>query len=175
MVDIWSAISAIAACVQTVILIAAAYYALNQFQEARRARELAILIPLRYEIDGEGSRKNRYALFNELPDDLTSLTREQDLVVDQVVVEYDNLGKLIRAGLVKFEVLAGMYSLSTERCWRRVAPWVEKERLRRHGGPYAEPFEEFAERCIEYNSRTHAEGQHPFKRPARRSKGRRND
>lgn len=73
-------------------MIAAAYYALNQFQEARRARELAILIPLRYEIDGEGSRKNRYALFNELPDDLTSLTREQDLVVDQVVVEYDNLG-----------------------------------------------------------------------------------
>lgn len=169
--DIWSAISAIATCIQTVILIAASYYALNQFREARRARVLAILMPLRYEIDGPESRENRFKLFNELPEDLTSLTREQDLVVDQVVVEYDNLGKLIRVGLVDFEVLASMYSLSTERCWRRVAPWVAKERERRGGGLYAEPFQMFAERCIEYNAQTHTEELQPFKRVVKRSKG----
>lgn len=169
--DTWSAISAIAACIQTIILIAAAYYGLNQVKEARRARLLAMLMPIRYELDGAESRKNRYALFNELPADLSSLTREQDLVVDRVVVEYDNLGKLMRLGLVDFEVLATLYSLSTERCWNRIAPWVEKERARRGGGLYAEPFQEFAERCIEYNSRTHPSGLQSFTRTAKRSKG----
>jgi hypothetical protein len=89
----WAGIAAIAAAIQTAILAAAAYYALTQVREARQIRLLQIITSLRHDIDSTESRQNRYALFNELPDDLTSsLTAEQDRVVDRVVVEYDNIG-----------------------------------------------------------------------------------
>ena len=54
-------------------------------------------------IDSPESRQNRYALFNELPDDLTSeLTAEQDRVIDRVVVEYENIGSLVVYEFIAF-------------------------------------------------------------------------
>jgi hypothetical protein len=154
-----------------VILIAAAYYALTQVKEARRARMLAIVMPLRYELDSLESRQNRYTLFNELPENLTSLTDEQDLIVDRVVVEYDNIGSLVINDLIDFQLMAALYSKSTERCWRRVKQWVEEERGRRGGASYAEPFEMFATRCIEYNAQRYGGNLQPFSRADKHVKG----
>lgn len=160
----WSVASAIATCVQTVILLGAAYFAVGQVREAGRSRKLAILMPLRYDIDSPAARHNRYMLFNELPEDLTSLDGAQDSVVDRVVVEYDHLGQLVRAQLIDFKLVALWYAPSTERCWRRVRPWVEQERERRGGASFAVAFEELAQRCIKYNARFHSPGHHPFRR-----------
>lgn len=139
---IWAGIAAIAAAIQTVVLIAAAYYAFTQAKEARRVRLLNILISLRHDIDSTESRHNRYALFNELPEDLTSsLSAEQDQVVDRVVVEYENIGSLVINGFIDFDLIASLYGNSTERSWKRVEPWVQKERMRRNNAPYATNFE----------------------------------
>ena len=70
----WAGIAAIAAAIQTIIVAAAAYYAFTQVKEARHVRLLNIIISLRRDIDSTESRQNRYALFNELPDDLTYFT-----------------------------------------------------------------------------------------------------
>ncbi len=113
--DLWVTAGAVAACVQTVVLLVAAYLAVGQVKEASRARKLAIIVPLRYEIDSTEAQRNRLTLFNDLPEDLTALEPEQDVVVDKVVVEYDNLGKLVHARLIDFELLAQFYSPSTER------------------------------------------------------------
>jgi hypothetical protein len=167
----WAGIAAIAAAIQTVILVAAAYYAFTQVREARRIRLLNIIISLRHDIDSQKSRQNRYALFNELPDDLTSsLTAEQDQVVDRVVVEYDNIGSLVINGFIDFDLVASLYGNSTERSWKRTEPWIQKERIRRNGAPYAPYFEEFAKKCIEYNTQKHPGGLEPFKRTIKPSK-----
>ena len=126
-------------------------------------------MPLRHEIDSLESRQNRRALFNDLPVDLTRLTQKQDLVVDRVVVDYDNIGNLVANDLVSFDLMAAFYSNSTERCWRRVEPWVTKERERRGGAPYADSFEKFAIRCVEYNEQKHRAGLEPFKRHVKRT------
>lgn len=161
----WAAIAAIAAATQTIILIAAAYYAFTQVREARRARLLNIVISLRQDIDSMESRDNRYKLFNELPDDLTSsLTAEQDRVIDRVVVEYENIGNLVINKFIDSDLMASQYGNSAERSWRRVQPWVQKERTRRNGAPYAVNFEKFAMKCIEYNERNHPGGLQPFRR-----------
>ena len=134
----WAGIAAIAAAIQTVVLTAAAYYAFTQAREARRVRLLNILISLRHDIDSSESRQNRYALFNELPDDLTSpLTAEQDRVVDRVVVEYENIASLVINGFIDFNLIASLYGNSTERSWKRVEPWIQKERMPRNSAPYA--------------------------------------
>jgi hypothetical protein len=160
----WSDAGDIATCVQAALLIVAAYFAVSQVREASRARKLAVLMPLRYEIDSLDARRNRHALFNDLPDDLTSLAPEEDEIVDRVVVEYDNLGMLIRVGLIDVDLLAQLYSPSTERCWRRVESWVGKERARRGHGLYANGFEMFAKHCIAYNARLVSGGLTPFRR-----------
>jgi hypothetical protein len=167
----WAGIAAIAAVIQTAILAAAAYYALTQVREARKIRLLQIITSLRHDIDSTESRQNRYALFNELPDDLTSsLTAEQDQVVDRVVVEYDNIGSLVINGFIDFDLVASLYGNSTERSWKRTEPWIKKERMRRNGAPYAPSFEEFAKKCIEYNSRRRPAEIEPFKRAAKLSR-----
>jgi hypothetical protein len=160
----WGDAGDIATCVQAVLLVVAAYFAVGQVSEASKARKLAIIMPLRYEIDSLDARRNRHALFNDLPEDLTSLTPEQDEIVDRVVVEYDNLGRLIRAKLIDFDLLAQFYSQSTERCWRKVEPWIGKERARRGNDLYANGFEMFAERCIAYNTQRVSGMLTPFRR-----------
>jgi hypothetical protein len=170
----WAGIAAIAAAIQTVVLTAAAYYAFTQAREARRVRLLNILISLRHDIDSSESRQNRYALFNELPDDLTSpLTAEQDRVVDRVVVEYENIASLAINGFIDFNLIASLYGNSTERSWKRVEPWIQKERMRRNSAPYATNFEEFAKKCVEYNAQKRPGGLDPFKRAVKHSRNKR--
>jgi hypothetical protein len=167
-VVIWAAIAAIAAVTQTVVLAAAAYYAFTQVREAQRARLLDTLIALRQDIDSEESRLNRYALFNELPDDLTSsLTPEQDRVVDRIVVEYENIGSLVVNGFIDFNLIADLYGNSAERSWKRAEPWIMKERMRRNDAAYLSNFEKFAKKCIEYNLQKHGEELQPFRRAAK--------
>lgn len=162
---IWAAIAAIAAAIQTVILAAAAYYAFTQVREAQRTRWLDIIISLRQDIDSAESRQNRYILFNELPDDLTSsLTPEQEKVVDRVVIEYENIGGLVVNGFIDFNLMAGLYASSTERCWKRTEPWIQKQRERRNYATYLPNFEKFAMKCIEYNKQKHGEELQTFKR-----------
>jgi hypothetical protein len=171
---IWAGIAAIAAAIQTAILAAAAYYAFTQVKEARRVRSLNILLSLRHEIDSPDSRQNRRALFNELPEDLTSpLTDEQDRVVDRVVVEYDNIASLVIDGFIDFDLIASRYGESTERSWKRTEPWIQKERIRRNNAPYVPYFEEFAKQCVEYNMRRHPKGRDPFNRAVKLSKDKR--
>jgi hypothetical protein len=170
---VWAAIAAIAAAAQTVILASAAYYALIQVREVRRARLLDILISLRHDIDSPEALQNRYVLFNELPDDLTSsLSAEQDRVVDRVVIEYENIGSLVVNGFIDFNLMANLYGNSTERSWKRAEPWVQKERIRRNGAPYAPNFEKFAKECIEYNAQRNDRGLRPFRRAVKPSRGR---
>jgi hypothetical protein len=171
-VIIWAVIAAIAAAAQTVIIAAAACYAYIQVREVRRARLLSILISLRQDIDSTEARQNRYKLFNELPDDLaSSLTAEQDWVIDRVVVEYENIGSLVANGFIKFNLISSLYGSSTERSWKRAEPWVQKERIRRNSAPYATNFEKFAKKCIEYNAQKHQGGLQPFKRAVKLSRG----
>lgn len=154
------------------ILAAAAYYAYTQVREARRARLLSILTSLRHDLDSTEARQNRYTLFNELPDDLASpLTAEQDNVVDRVVVEYENIGSLVVNEFIDFDLMASLYGNSTERSWRKVKPWVRRERIRRNNAPYATNFEKFAKKCIEYNAQKHQGGLQPFRRAVKVSKG----
>jgi uncharacterized membrane protein YuzA (DUF378 family) len=170
---VWAGIAAIAAVIQTAILGIAAIYALMQLKEARRLRQLSVLTSLRY-IDSEESRENRYKLFNTLPDNLaSSLTVEQDRLVDRVVVEYDEIGKLAVNGFIDFDLIASYYGESTERSWKRTEPWIQKERMRRNNAPYVPYFEELAKRCIEYNIQRHPEGREPFRRAVRLSRDKR--
>ena len=102
-------------------VVAAAYYAFTQVKEARQDRLLNIIISLRHDIDSTESRQNRYALFNELPDDLTtSLTAEQDQVVDRVVVEYDNIGSLVINGFIEFD-------LDSQSLWEQYRTFLEED------------------------------------------------
>lgn len=147
----WSTIAALAACVQTIIVAIAAIYVLRQVKEAGRARRLSAAIPLFQHMDSDIARQTRYKLFNELPDDLTALTVEQERVVDRVVVDYDYLAKLVSSGVLEFAIVASLYSRTFERCWRRTEPWVLRERKLRSGEPYLKDFEAVARRCMDYN------------------------
>jgi hypothetical protein len=143
----------------------AAYYGLGQIREARRARTLTVLLPLFERLDSPEARKNRYLLFNTLPENLDGeLTSSENWVADRIVADYDLISNLVVAGLVDYEIIEFFYSKSFERCWRRLEPWVRRERQLRSGGPFASSFEAVAQRCIRHNQSEHAPGSVPFRR-----------
>jgi hypothetical protein len=67
-------------------------------------------------------------------------------------------------GFIDFNLIADLYGNSTERSWKRVDPWIEKERARRNNATYAPCFEKFAKRCLEYNAQKHGEELQTFRR-----------
>jgi hypothetical protein len=167
-VDGWEGIAtAVATAAQAIIVGIAAIFALRQVWQARQARLASTLVSIRNDIDSPESRENRYELFHNLPDDLTSpLTKKQTKVVDRVVVEYEFIGALVFVNkLIDFKVIARLYAPSTERSWHRVKPWIESQRDLRNDERYATNFQKLAEESIEFNRQAGRGPLQPFRQP----------
>jgi hypothetical protein len=72
-----------------------------------------------------------------------------------------------------FDLMADLYGNSAERSWKRVKPWVQKERARRNNATYLPNSEQFAKKCIKYNAQKHGEELQTFRRATQPSSGKR--
>jgi hypothetical protein len=125
---LWAAVAAIAAAVQTAVIVCAAAYALGQVREARRARNLTTLIYLNGTIDADSAHEDRRKLFNELPDDLTKeLSPENYALVYRIVRLFTFIGDLVAKGLLDFELIAATHARPISRIFQRLEPWVLKQ------------------------------------------------
>lgn len=125
---LWAAVAAIAAAVQTAVIICAAAYALGQVREARRARNLTTLIYLNGTIDADSAHEDRRQLFNELPDDLTKeLSPEHYALIYRIVRLFTFIGDLVAKGLLDFELIAPTHGRPISRISQRLEPWIRKQ------------------------------------------------
>lgn len=148
--DTWVAIGAIAAAVQTLILIVAGIAAAVQVREASRSRTLTAQVQLFAELDSEQAQHERYQLYRELPDDLTqSLPRSQEAVIERMVAQGNFMGSMVRAKNISLDQFALSRARGVVRSWQRVSPWVEKQRQLRQT-PFADQYEWLAAECARW-------------------------
>ncbi len=146
----WAAVGALAAAVQTLILIIAGLAAAVQVREARRSRTLAAQVQLFAELDSEQAQTERHRLYRELPDDLTgTMPRSQEIVVERMVAQGNFMGSMVRAKNISLDQFALSRARGTIRSWERVKPWVEKQRQLRMT-PFADQYEWLVGECQQW-------------------------
>ena len=151
---LWAAVAAIAAAVQTAVIVCAAAYALGQVREARRARNLTTLIYLNEAIDADSAHEDRRRLFNELPDVLTAqLSSEHYALIYRIVRLFTFIGDLVDKGLLDFELIAPTHARPISRISQRLEPWVRKQRDT--DPTFAQAFVSLGRRCMAWDIDRH--------------------
>lgn len=151
---LWVAVAAIAAAVQTAVIVCAAAYALGQVREARRARNLTTLIYLNGAIDADSAHEDRLRLFNELPGDLTKqLSSEHYALVYRIVRLFTFIGDLVDMGLLDFELIARTHGRPISRISQRLEPWMHKQH--ETDPTFAQAFVSLAKRCSDWDIDRH--------------------
>jgi len=148
--DQWTAIAAICAIVQTIIVFAGIAYAAWQLRASRRSHELAAQINLHMQIDSNEAYEDRWKLFNLLPDDLRG-SDDEHFLMHRVVSEFNSLGDLVNRKIVKFELISNSHARPISRVWQRVEPWVEARRER--DPQFAAAFGKLGKTCREWDER----------------------
>lgn len=150
---VWTALGAVAALTQTVIVMLALLYARRQIEDAKRSRNLVALHALRDTFDTAEARSERWRLHNELPDDLTgTLSTEHTLLLESIVAKFNFAGSLLDRGL-DFELLALTHARPIARNWIRLEPWVSKRREQR--GDFVDAFRILGNRCVDWDRDMH--------------------
>lgn len=145
-------ISAVAAAIQTLVIIIAAWLAIKQLRDAVRARSLTGFQAIWAELNGAEARGDRAFIFaNEI--DPADLDVEDRLKVERVCVTFDFIGVLVYHELVPRDVALSMYFDVVLRTWHRVRAFVLAERRRRGNVLYMMYFERLADTCDKYRRR----------------------
>jgi hypothetical protein len=154
--DLWTAIAALSAALQAVVVIAAAGYAWWQVRESRRSSDLASLIHLYAVIDTDAAHEDRRRLFNELPADLAGIVSDDEYaLLRRIVRDFNFLGDLVALKLVKFKLIAESHARPISRVWQRIAPWVQQQRQQERR--FAAAFEELSGRCAAWDRLHHGD------------------
>jgi hypothetical protein len=134
----WEALSAISTLVGSVVVTAAAIFAVAQLRETRRSTLAQALIRTFDEIYSPEARNSRAAIYAqapladmEMPD--AGLARQ----LDEALAPLDRLQVMIDLGLLPSEIVLDCYGVMIVRLWRSSEAFVTAERMRR-GPKYRE-------------------------------------
>jgi hypothetical protein len=142
-------ITAICTVIQTLLLILGGAYALKQIAEARRARHVALFLPMYQELNSHASVGIRRKLYTEIgPKGSNSSDKERDIVND-IVNQFDLLGYLVKLKAIERDVVVGFYYGTIIRCWQE-ARWYVDEQRRLRTTKFAEHFEWLAAQARDY-------------------------
>jgi hypothetical protein len=151
---LWAAVAAIAAAVQTAVIVCGAAYALGQVREARRARNLTTLIYLNQTIDADSAHEDRRRLFNELPGDLAKdLSPEHYALIYRIVRLFTFIGDLVDKGLLDFELIAATHARPISRISQRLEPWMDEQH--NTDANFAQAFVSLGLRCMAWDIDRH--------------------
>lgn len=152
--DIWSAISAISAALQTILVIIALLYAIAQLREAARARATEAIRQVFEVLASPKARHERKLVYQSAGSDFSEMPDEQLQPLWNVAISLNNVGLLIARGFLPAEVVYGIYGDTAVRCWQVLEPLLRQERERRgerDTSPYyLKYFEEIANNSKEY-------------------------
>ena len=145
----WEAISAIATCVASLVVIIALIYGMQQLREMQRTRAVTVFLPLFQSLQTAAASRLRAQIYNDVPTDLSGITPEHEAIMNEVINQLDFLGFLTERNLIEFELIAPFFYGTTIRCWRRLEPYVQAQRQLRKTR-FAWYFERLFIRCEQF-------------------------
>jgi len=153
----WTAVAAIA----TSVLALTIFAAIRQIEEARRSTNAQIAVSLFRELRSPEAVEMLRTIYALTPDDFKySVKEEIGKKIDHVVYRFDLLGGLVRKGIIDEELAIESYAGAPAlRCWYKLCKhYIRKVQDER--GFYAENYEDFARRSLNYFRRGHFKKRH---------------
>jgi hypothetical protein len=138
----WVAVAVLV--VQTAAVLIAARFAIRQLREATRTRALDGFLAISYEIASSEAAASRKLIYTK---DFKKWSDDERHMAEEVCVTFDRMGVLVLHGLIPEDVALSMYFDVILRTWKRLEPFVKKERERRQMDLWMMRFERLAEKC----------------------------
>lgn len=150
----WTAVAAVA----TSVLALTIFVAIWQIKEARRSTNAQIAVSLFSELRSPEVIRMLRSIYALTQDDFKNSTIEKKMVyflIDHVVHRFDLLGGLVRKGIIDKELAIESYAGPPAlKCWYQLCKhYIKKARDER--GFYAENYEDFARRSLDYFKERH--------------------
>lgn len=127
----WEAISAISSLIQTIVIIVTVGFAIFQIRQTNQSHKLEVSIRLFDELSSPSSRKNRAFIYSLKGKDLSQLTTEELLIVDEVLSSLDRAWILIENKQIDSKFVYETYGEIFLKVWGVTQPMVTHERKRR--------------------------------------------
>lgn len=112
MADIWNAVSAISAAIGAAVVVLAAIYAKGQVAEARRSREISLLLNIHERYHDKELVSFRLRLFKGEFDEIASLDENEKLLLIRNVDTLETLAIAVNQGLLDFETVHAVFHSS---------------------------------------------------------------
>lgn len=137
---VWSILASMATVLGFVVVSYTAVVAMKQFREMTKSRHLEAMLKVYDKISSQEARNQRRFIYSRLkspPEEITEEEREQ---VEQVSITMDNIGKLVKDGLVPAHELLDSHCEVFVRTWKKLHPYILHHR-KIIGGRHVEHFE----------------------------------
>jgi hypothetical protein len=142
-------IGTIATVVQTIAVIAAIFISLPQLKEAGRARELQSLQDVFSGMHTEDADAQRDQVL-VLPVDSSDWSDAEWRLARREGERMQRIGFYVRHGFLRAALVLEMYSLLIINLWRRIGPFVRRERERMSTPRYFRDFEYLNDLAVAY-------------------------
>lgn len=135
----WSDWGGIATVFAVAVAAIAAWPAYRQFAELVRTRKLQALSGVFEIISSERARTDRRYVFHHLTGDTTTISPTDRDAIERVAVDFEQIGSLMKHGLVPKEELLVHHAAVIARTWQVLKPYIDhrNEMLK---GNYAQNF-----------------------------------
>jgi len=150
--NFWSNLASIATIIGAFVVICAALIAVSQLREMTKARHLEAMLRVYDMIGSEKARSSRNFIYTQLRSKPDTVTPEEREKIEEVSVMLDQVGSLVKAGLVPSDALFESHCEMITLSWKRLAPYI-LHRRRHLDSTFASHFEQLAESARIYQSR----------------------
>ena len=156
---------AICSCLTFFLALWAIIFAVRQVQEMKLARELDVAVTLDDWLHNPEATADRYFVMSELPPNPDEATHEQVQRAHTVWNILQRVARWVNLGLFPDRLIIENNGALFVRCWARLKPYIQQERLLLGEYPskpyYAKDFERFAKKCYEYLRREYPNHRYP--------------
>ena len=135
----WAELGGLAASIGLFAAAFAAWAAYKQLVELVRTRKLEALSRVFDLISSVEARRARRFVMHELASPPDSITPRERDAIEQIAVDFERIGSLVRLGLVPQAELLAHHAPVIARTWQRLEPYLEY-RAKVLGGNYAHNF-----------------------------------
>jgi hypothetical protein len=149
--DFWVMTESLSLAVAAATVLSAGFVAYRELSEAASSRHMEIADRLFGELNSPENIAARRWVFQNLGGDpeagVQVMTEEARAAIKQVLNSLDHVAFLTQAGWIPDEIIMPWMQPMIDKCWEKLAPYVNYERQRRNETNYYKYVGELARRC----------------------------
>jgi len=155
--SLWEVINALSQALTGATIAVGGFVAYRELSEAEASRHMEIADRLFDELNSEENIEARRWVFQELPDDpdqASNISAEGQQAIKRVLNSLDRVSFLTQEGWIPDDLIMPWMHPMIFKAWKKLAPYVARERTRRDEPYYYAYAEKVARRCVAWRAKS---------------------